>query len=202
MSLPFQLAYLLRYTPWDRWRGKPLKRLQELFEGQHALPPGRALDVGCGLGRASIYLAQLGWKVTGIDVVERALRVARSRAVRAGVDVEFVRADLTHLDRAGIKGPFGLFLDLGCFHILPDGERRQYSASIANVAAPDARLIMFAFGHNRHVLGPRGAEREDIERSFSPGWKIVRSIPETELPYRTPRGASATWYVLERVRPD
>jgi SAM-dependent methyltransferase len=201
MSLSFQLAYLLHYTPWDRWRGKPLKRLQELFEGPQALPPGRALDVGCGLGRASIYLAQLGWKVTGIDVVERALRVARRRARRAGVDVDFIRANLTQLDRAGISGPFDLFLDLGCFHILSDDERRQYSASIESVAAPSARLIMFAFGHNWHVLGPRGAEREDIEQSFSPGWKIIRSLPETELPYRTPRGASATWYLLERVRP-
>ncbi|SRR6266508_3518873 len=201
MSLRFQLAYLFGYAPWDRWRGKPLKRLRELFEGPQALRPGRVLDLGCGMGRATIYLAKQGWKATGIDAVERALRVARRRAARSGVSVEFVRGDVTRLDRAGLIGPFDLFLDLGCFHILSDQERRLYSESVTRVATADARLILFAFGHNKHVLGPRGAEREDIERSFSPGWTIVWSAPETELPYRTPRGASATWYMLQRVCP-
>ena len=201
MSLRFELAYLFRYAPWDRWRGKPLKRLRELFEGPQALRPGRVLDLGCGMGRATIYLAQLGWNATGIDAVERALRVARRRAASCGVSVEFVRGDVTHLDRAGIIGPFDLFLDLGCFHILSEQERRLYSESITRVATADARLILFAFGPNKYVLGPRGAERADIERSFSPGWTIVWSRPESELPYRTPRGASATWYLLQRVRP-
>jgi SAM-dependent methyltransferase len=201
MSLRFKLAYLFGYAPWDRWRGKPLKRLRELFEGPQALSPGRVLDLGCGMGRATIYLAQLGWKATGIDAVERALRVARRRAAGSGVNVEFVQGDITQLDRAGIVGPFDLFLDLGCFHILSDQERRHYSESITRVAAAEARLIVFAFSPNKHVLGPRGAEREDIERSLSPDWTIVWSTPENELPYRTPRGASATWYMLQRVYP-
>ena len=199
MSLRFELAYLFGYAPWDRWRGKPLKRLRELFEGPEALRPGRVLDLGCGMGQATIYLAQLGWKATGIDAVERALRVARRRAAGCGVNVEFVNGDVTHLDRAGIVGPFDLFLDLGCFHILSDQERQSYSESIVRVAAADARLVLFAFSPNRNLLGPRGAERQDVERSFSPDWTVVWSVPENELPYRTPRGASATWYLLQRV---
>ena len=136
--------------------------------------------------------------VTGVDAVERALRVARRRAAQSGVEVEFVQGDVAHLDRAGIGGPFDLFLDLGCFHILPDQVRALYGASIARVAAPDARLILFAFGHNRHPFGPRGAEREEIERYLSPAWTIAWSALENDLPYRTPRGASATWYALRR----
>jgi SAM-dependent methyltransferase len=199
MSFRFELAYFIGYAPWDRWRGKPLRRLRELFEGPGALRPGRALDLGCGRGRASIYLAQLGWKVTGIDMVERALRVARRRAARQGVSVEFVHGDITRLDRAAITGPFDLFLDLGCFHILSDQERRLYGESITRVAATDAKLVLFAFGPNQHFLGPRGATREDVERSLSPHWTIDWSSPETELPYRTPRGATATWYRLKRT---
>ena len=201
MSLRFELAYLFRYAPWDRWQGKPLRRLRELLEGPHAPPPGRALDLGCGMGRATIYLAQLGWRATGIDAVERALRVARQRAERAGVHAEFVRGDITHLEHAGIAGPFDLFVDLGCFHILSDQERRLYGESIARVASADARMILFAFGHNKLPWGPRGAEREDIERSLAPDWTIAWSAPESELPYRIPRGASATWYVLRRSVP-
>jgi SAM-dependent methyltransferase len=199
MSLRFELAYLFRYAPWDRWQGKPLRRLKELMEGPHAPRPGRALDLGCGMGRGSIYLAQLGWQVTGIDAVERALKVARLRAERAGVTAEFVHGDITQLERAGIRGPFELFLDLGCFHILPDDERRRYGESIARVAAPEAELILFAFGPNKLLIGPRGAERADIERCLAPNWTITWSATDTDLPYRIPRGATATWYRLRRT---
>jgi SAM-dependent methyltransferase len=202
MPLRFELAYLFGYAPWDRWRGRPLRRLRELFEGPGALRPGRALDLGCGMGRATIYLAQLGWNATGIDAVERALRVARRRAARSGVKVEFVHGDVTQLDRAGLAGPFDLFLDLGCFHILSDQERRLYGESITRVAAADARLVLFAFGSNKLMWGPRGATREDIERAVSPEWTIVWSAAEDELPYRIPRGASATWYLLQLLSPS
>src|SRR5262245_21342455 len=106
MSLRFELAYLLGYTPWDRWGGKPLGRLRDIFEGPEAPRPGRVLDLGCGMGHASIYLAQHGWDVTGIDAVERALRVARGRAAKRGVAVDFVHGDITQLARAGVTGPF------------------------------------------------------------------------------------------------
>jgi 2-polyprenyl-3-methyl-5-hydroxy-6-metoxy-1,4-benzoquinol methylase len=99
MSFQFNLAYFFGYAPWDRWGGKPLRQLRELFEGPKAIAPGRVLDLGCGMGRATIYLAQLGWKATGIDAGGRALRVARRRAATAGVDVEFVEGDITQLDR-------------------------------------------------------------------------------------------------------
>ena len=46
--------------------------------------PGRALDLGCGTGTDSIYLAQQGWHVTGIDMVPEALAIARRHAAGAG----------------------------------------------------------------------------------------------------------------------
>jgi 2-polyprenyl-3-methyl-5-hydroxy-6-metoxy-1,4-benzoquinol methylase len=38
------------------------------------LPAGKALDLGCGTGDSSIYLAQHGWTVTGVDYVPTATR--------------------------------------------------------------------------------------------------------------------------------
>jgi len=58
-------------------------------------PAGRALDLGCGTGQNSIWLASRGWDVTGIDIVPRAIAVARARAADAGVDVDFRVADVT-----------------------------------------------------------------------------------------------------------
>lgn len=58
------------------------------------LPAGsRILDVGCGTGRHSVMLAQMGYRMTGLDVSEGMLREARAAAEQAGVDVEWIQAD-------------------------------------------------------------------------------------------------------------
>jgi SAM-dependent methyltransferase len=198
-SMRFELAYLFRFAPWDCWRGKPMQGLLAFFEGPHALRPGRALDIGCGMGRGAIYLAQLGWDVTGLDAVGRALRVARRRAAAAGVKVEFVHGEIEHLERTGITGGFSLFLDIGCFHNLFEKDRYLYSDAICRVATPDAHLIMFALSPNKHLLAPRGVERNSLEKCFSPAWRIVSSAVESEVPYRVPGEAKGTWYCLQRI---
>ncbi|HEY3611941.1 MAG TPA: class I SAM-dependent methyltransferase [Pseudonocardiaceae bacterium] len=55
----------------------------DLVEGPLALPPGRALDLGCGSGRHAIYLARNGWEVTGVDLVRDAVESARQKAEAA-----------------------------------------------------------------------------------------------------------------------
>ncbi len=59
--------------------------------------PGRALDIACGMGRDSIYLARHGFRVHGVDFSAIALREARRRAQAAGISdrVNFILADLT-----------------------------------------------------------------------------------------------------------
>jgi methylase of polypeptide subunit release factors len=82
VSLLYELLYLAGVRPWERGGIPPA--LRELVEGPAALPPGRALDIGCGTGGPAVYLATHSWEVTGIDVVARALRRARQRAVAGG----------------------------------------------------------------------------------------------------------------------
>ncbi len=54
--------------------------------------PGAALDVGMGQGRNSIYLALKGWRVTGFDPSDEGIRIARTAAERAGVQITTVIA--------------------------------------------------------------------------------------------------------------
>ena len=66
-----------------------------LVEHRHLLPPQRkALDVAMGSGRNAIYLASLGYEVTGIDVSGVAVERCRAEAGRRGLRVEAVQADL------------------------------------------------------------------------------------------------------------
>jgi SAM-dependent methyltransferase len=53
--------------------------------------PGRALDVGMGQGRNSVFLALKGWEVTGFDISDEGVAVARKNAERAGVKLNAVR---------------------------------------------------------------------------------------------------------------
>src|SRR5947208_3231784 len=70
------------------------------------LPPGKALDVGCGEGADVVWLAQRGWDVTGLDVSATAIARATNHVASAGVSANLVLAGL--LDFAATAGRFDL----------------------------------------------------------------------------------------------
>jgi SAM-dependent methyltransferase len=188
----FRLFYRLGFTPWD---GHPIaQNLQDLVE---ALPAGRALDLGCGTGDSSIYLAQHGWKTTGVDYVPTALAKAHAKAAAAKTSVDFVRADVTKLSQEGIGGDFGLIVDNGCLHNMSDGDRDAYVREVSAVAAPDARLLIVAFLPGGR-FGVRGVQPDEIERRFASGWTLASTGAERELDQeQTP----ARYYLLQRKNP-
>lgn len=59
------------------------------------LPPGSALDLGCGSGQNSIWLGTRGWHVYGVDMARGAIERAEEAATEAGVAATFERADVT-----------------------------------------------------------------------------------------------------------
>jgi SAM-dependent methyltransferase len=56
----------------------------------------RALDVACGFGGSSLYLAALGYQVDAVDVSSVALAQVQAKASRRGLQVSLIQADLTH----------------------------------------------------------------------------------------------------------
>ena len=95
-------------------RGMPDEPSALLVQNQALLPMrGRALDLAMGSGRNALYLASLGFQVTGVDVSAVGVALCREKAARLGLAVEAIVADLEdyHLP----KDEYDLILD---FHYL------------------------------------------------------------------------------------
>jgi 2-polyprenyl-3-methyl-5-hydroxy-6-metoxy-1,4-benzoquinol methylase len=199
-QLLFRILYGIGLTPWD---GHPRSAtLRELVEGSDRRSPGSALDVGCGTGDTSIYLAQSGWHVTGVDFTPKALEKARTKARAAGAAVDFIHADVTHLSQAGIRGPFELIVDNGCLHGMSDHDRDLYVQEITAAAAPSARLAIAGFTRGGGV-GPAGIDQAEIERRFTSAWTLLSAADERIIPQGrlastfAPRFAARS-YLLQR----
>ncbi len=176
MSLFYKFQYLVGLTPWERMPSLPIGEqavaLLDQEESGREPPYGRTLDLGCGTGFWSVRLAQRGWEVTGVDIVPKAVRIARERARGAGVEVLFVEGRVTALTAACIGSGFRLILDFGVVHGLPAEQVREVSREVTAVATEDATLLMYAFSPGRRGPLPRGISREEIEQAYS-GWRIT-----------------------------
>jgi SAM-dependent methyltransferase len=192
----FRTMYRFGYTPWD---GHPLAAsLRGLIEGDGVSPPlpaGSALELGCGTGDSSIYMAQHGWKVTGVDFVSRALGKARAKADANRVSVRFVQADVTRLSSAGIGTGFTLIVDNGCLHGMSDDARDGYVREVGRVAAIDARLLIVAFAPGC-TIAVRGIDQAEIQRRLAADWALLSAGDE---PGMSGDGRfSARYYLLVR----
>jgi SAM-dependent methyltransferase len=177
-QLLFKTFYRLGFVPWD---GHPLaKSLRDLVEGDNALPAGTALDLGCGTGDNSLYLAKHGWQVTGVDFVAKAVDKARAKAAANKLAVSFSQADVTRLSSEGIGANFGLIVDSGCLHGMSDEDRDAYVREVTAVAAPDARLLLVEFVRGAS-FGVPGIDPDEVERRFAADWTLLSSGDEPEM---------------------
>ena len=98
-----------RYSSGKYSSTEPHKLVREIVM---KLKPGRALDLACGAGRNSIFLAENGWDVTAVDNSAAGVEIARSRAEEKGLKIDFIVADLETSEFAIEPGAYDLICDL------------------------------------------------------------------------------------------
>ncbi len=142
--------------------------LLERFSG--LLPhSGRALDVACGYGQNTLYLARKGLSATGIDRSMEALAAGREAAVRANLNASFVQADLTRFAL-----PHSTYSVVICFKY----HDCALYPSIRAALRPGGLLIYetYTFEHRKFGLKPRNAahflERNELLNAFG-DWEII-----------------------------
>jgi cyclopropane fatty-acyl-phospholipid synthase-like methyltransferase len=184
--------YLRGRTPWDTGIVPP--EIVQLVE-QETLASGQAVDLGCGTGTTSTYLARHGWRVTGIDFVPQAIQRARHKAQQADVTerTQFIIGDLTRLERLPTTPPYDLAVDIGCGHALPTDAREGYARNLAGLLKPGAVFMLYAIapqpGRNF------GLTANDVDALFSPYFALTDSAVGID---RAAGSKKASWYRFTR----
>lgn len=183
------------------WRAEPNRFL---VEATADLDAGSVLDVACGEGRNAMWLAERGWRATGVDFSPVALEKARRLAAARGVDVEWVEADVRswHPDRS-----FDL---VAIFYLhLPSDQRRSVYRTFAGVVAPGGHLLVV--GHDAENLtagvgGPQDPDvlysAQDLIASIEGSGLVVERAEQLRRPVETDDGTVDALDALVRaVRP-
>jgi SAM-dependent methyltransferase len=157
-------------------------------------PPGPVLDVGCGVGVNTRWLAAQGFRATGIDIAPGAITAAESGPPPAGRNPRFLEDDI--LASTLPPGRFRAGIDVGCFQTVPPRTRSQFASSLARVLSPGAAYILFWVGREESGSWgpPHRLSVSDVTEAFEPLFVLER------LEYR-PRTVRLTREILRSSRP-
>ncbi len=151
--------------PWDIKHAQPA--IVALVRSGN-LKPGHVLDAGSGTGDNAIFLAKRGFQVIGIDIVQRAVEIAKERAAGQKADAEFRVGDALQLRSYFHRGEFDSVVDSGLFHSLMDEERPTYVEEIDWVLRDGGSYFMLCFSDKeKESSGPRKISKLEIEKTFS-----------------------------------
>ncbi|HBP17972.1 MAG TPA: class I SAM-dependent methyltransferase [Planctomycetes bacterium] len=163
--------YATGHLPWDT--GKASGHLTRLVSERGL--SGKALDVGCGTGTNSLWLAGHGFSVLGLDIAPLAVEAARAKAEQAREpECRFEVLDFLSEEVPG--GPFELVFDRGVFHTFDAAETRaRFAARVAELLTPDGlwlSLLGSTEGAPRDTGPPRRSAR-DVADAIEPALELV-----------------------------
>ena len=199
-----RLRYIWRYfrgnTPWNSGIVPPeITAWVQAFEDA-GRTPGRALDLGCGTGTSSLFLAERGWDVVGVDYVPQAIRQARLKAANAAPagSVRFVVGDVSRGDLLAREAPFDLLIDVGCLHSLDADQQAGYAHMLMRNAAPGASFLLYAF-LPRSTNGSTGVgvDQTRLETLLGAAFEVVDCVKGIEVTTPVP----SAWYTLRCKEP-
>jgi SAM-dependent methyltransferase len=181
------------------WTAQPNRFLVSEATG---LPPGRALDVACGEGRNAVWLAEQGWRATGVDFSDVALQKARALAESRGVEVAWVHADVVE------HRPESRAYDLVIvFYLqLPGEARRSALRAAAEAVAEGGTLLVVAHDSSNLAHGYGGPQSPavlyaggDVAAALAGSGLLVERAGVVERTVDTPDGERIALDVLVRA---
>ena len=196
MTIDWNEHYASGNMPWDS--GAPDEHLVR-FVGEGGVAAGRALEIGCGTGTNSVWLAEQGFSVLGLDLSPLAIEKANARLGERLLACRFEVLDF--LTQPVAEGEFSFAFDRGVLHTFDDAATRaRFAEHVAELLAPGAlwlSLLGSTEGPPREEGPPRRTASEVIS-ALEPSLEIVelRSVVFENVREEAPKA----WFCLSRRR--
>lgn len=152
---------------WERMYSLPLARIPweisepplELLDVVSGLDAGgmKALDVACGTGNYSQWLATVGMEVTGIDFSARAIAIAQERNTNSAWSVKFHQGDVTRLRQVIVSTAFDFILDYSLLHHLDDEALQRHAAQFTEFLSKDGLMLVVCYSQDHEKAGATGS---------------------------------------------
>jgi SAM-dependent methyltransferase len=142
--------------PWNT--ETPPDALVELVQGGK-VRPCKTIDLGCGAGNYAIYLAGLGFDVTGIDSSRTAITIATKNAQKKNIPCRFIAADLLG-DLHEVNDTFDFAFDWELLHHIFPEDRENYMKNVYKILNPKATYFSVCFSEKDPQFGGVGKFRK------------------------------------------
>lgn len=193
----FNELYKAQVTPWVFKKiPKPIEEFTKFLKNY---PEKKSLlDIGCGNGWISLYLASKGINVVGIDSSKIAIEDANSAKNKSKTKkVKFEVADFL---KFSTKRNFDIVVDRGLFHHIPKTEWKKYMSQLSKLLRENGLFYLEVFSYNKK--GKTSSykskdkrndywtynsffSKESIQKMFSSKFSIERIIHNRNQPIPT-----------------
>jgi SAM-dependent methyltransferase len=130
------------------------------------MKPGKALDVGMGQGRNALYLAGIGWDVTGIDIADEGIRIAEEAARRDGLKLKAFVADATKWDWGTDRWDMICLIYMGGQQWMPYVKRALKPGGIV--------VVEYFHADAMKGRGIGGLQKGELPKLLGDGFEVVR----------------------------
>jgi cyclopropane fatty-acyl-phospholipid synthase-like methyltransferase len=111
-----------------------------LLERLAAAPGHRLLDLACGHGRIALPFARAGWQVTGLDLSERSLALAREASAAEGLKIEWISGDMREPPQGPFDAVVNVFTAFGYFE--DEAENQRVLDAVTAALAPGGLFLI------------------------------------------------------------
>jgi cyclopropane fatty-acyl-phospholipid synthase-like methyltransferase len=137
---------------------KPPDQLTEQIESG-LITPCKTIDLGCGAGNNSVYLAKKGFEVTGVDISQTAIKYAVDNAKKHKIDCRFMVMDLAR-QKFDLNDKFDFAFEWEVLHHIFPEQRIRYLNNVFSLLNSNAQYLSVSFSIEDSAFGGKGKIRE------------------------------------------